>query len=585
MTGATKYTVKQGFTAVNQIIDDLASNETDQGASCIGIEDAAGNFAATTVEDALAEICDDIESMQTVSDTFDEDTATTTGLTWGYKGGLLRTTSTVTAIADGTVSLTDDTTNYIEIGTDGTVYVVASAFTAGRLPIRTVVCASGVQTTSTDMRSFFSITHDAVTVSEPISVSGQALSIINDADATITEIDTGVLADSDTVVPTSKAVFAQMQLQMLKTGSNLAIGSDADGDMYYRASSALARLVKGIDAAAFWGLKNLRIIEPHASDHTKVTINPLNYTIPFMIGEHPHAILAATHVSSVTDLDTGALAAGTDYYVYACTDGTTLSFKVSANSTNPTGFDAAHSRKLGGFHTLCAAVGTISGHTLTGYATSDILPQSIWDLKHRARNLNNAGMVYDTKSQIWVDIYLASGTGASTLSANGGTISDTRNWMDFVDDGGAVGKRLLTDPEFQMIAAGSNEETNIAGSADPVTTGGHVDSASRRMISNIGCEDCVGVMFQWLADSSASYTGTTRYWGNLPGGKGSIYTVFTADPGADVVDNNDFGMDVKLIAGGNWNNEPAAGSRSRNAAYSRWFTSSQMAARFASEPL
>lgn len=32
---------------------------------------------------------------------------------------------------------------------------------------------------------------------------------------------------------------------MLKTGSNLAIGSDADGDMYYRASSILARLAKG----------------------------------------------------------------------------------------------------------------------------------------------------------------------------------------------------------------------------------------------------------------------------------------------------------------------------------------------------
>ena len=32
---------------------------------------------------------------------------------------------------------------------------------------------------------------------------------------------------------------------MLKTGSNLAVGSDADGDMYYRASSILARLAKG----------------------------------------------------------------------------------------------------------------------------------------------------------------------------------------------------------------------------------------------------------------------------------------------------------------------------------------------------
>jgi hypothetical protein len=48
-----------------------------------------------------------------------------------------------------------------------------------------------------------------------------------------------------TIAPSKNAVYDQMQLQMLKTGSNLAIGSDADGDMYYRASGALARLAKG----------------------------------------------------------------------------------------------------------------------------------------------------------------------------------------------------------------------------------------------------------------------------------------------------------------------------------------------------
>ena len=111
-------------------------------------------------------------------------------------------------------------------------------------------------------------------------------------------------------------------------------------------------------------------------------------------------------------------------------------------------------------------------------------------------------MTYDEATNLWVDIYLASGTGDSTASANGATISDTRNWMDFVDDFHAVGKLLLSDTEFQSIAAGSNEETNITGSADPVTTGGHVDTAGRRMISNIGCEDCCGAMYQWLRTSS-----------------------------------------------------------------------------------
>ena len=422
-------------------------------------------------------------------------------------------------------------------------------------------------------------------------------------------------------------------------------------------------IIAGAVLGSFWGCKEQRIIEAHASDKTKVTVNKGGYYIPILIGDNFFLIDTATHVSSVDDIDTGAVAAGKDYYVYACDNSGTLVFKTSLATTFPDGFDANTSRKLGGFHTLCAAVGTIAGHTLTGYATSDILPQSIWDLKHRARNQNNAGMVYDDKARIWVDIYLASGTGASTLSVNGGTISDTRNWMDFVDDGGAVGKRLLTDAEFQMIAAGSPEEVNIWNYTDPVITGGHsayglltIDVApapaewapgatltgvssgktatvvakltgttyvikninvanftdgevitdgtnsrdcgagfptlaayagnpSGRIISNIGCEDCTGVLWQWLADSAAFYRGTSGYFGNLPGGKGSIFTVFSADPGADEVDNSDVGMDVKLFAGGGWDNATNAGSRSRVADISRWNTKVDIAARFASEPL
>ena len=336
---------------------------------------------------------------------------------------------------------------------------------------------------------------------------------------------------------------------------------------------------------SFWGIKNLRLIDVHAGDATRVIVNPSAYNIPILIGEHWHVMTAGVDVDSVDDLDTGALAAGTDYYIYACTDGTTLSFKVSANATNPTGFDAAHCRKIGGFHTLCVAVGAISGHPLTDYAVKDILPASIWDLKHRAKTLVNVGLVYDSKIQRWVYIYLASGTGANTTSVNGGTISDTRNHMDFVDDGLAVGMRLLTDTEFTSIATGSNEETNITGSADPGTTSGHVDTAGRRMISNIGCEDCCGVVWQWLQDQAYIYSSTTGYWGNLPGGKGHVYTNVAADPGAPEMDNSDAGSDTKLIAGGSWTAAAICGSRSRSSEFFRWYTYASFGARFAVEPL
>jgi len=325
-------------------------------------------------------------------------------------------------------------------------------------------------------------------------------------------------------------------------------------------------------------------------------------------------------ISTAADMDTGVISNGKDYYVYACNSAGTLVFKISLASTYPAGFTAATSRKIGGFHTLCVAVGTIAGHTLTGYLANEILPQSVWDLKHRPRS-NPEGMVYSEAISKWVDIYLASGTGTSTASVYNATISDIRNWMDFVDDGGAVKKRLLDDTEFQLIAEGSNQQTNISGSADPVTTGGRSDTAARRMISNIGCEDCAGAMWQWLIDQSNRYDGGSHAhaftgsalpththtenqeaaytqnvqtagtsggtpvgsnasvdpappwaWYVLPGSKGQLYRQGT------------YG-DVKLIAGGGWGDGAGCGSRSRSATSYRWVASASLGGRFLAEPL
>ena len=254
----------------------------------------------------------------------------------------------------------------------------------------------------------------------------------------------------------------------------------------------------------------------------------------------------------------GSSRAGKDFYIYACnSDSPTPTILFSNNSSAPSGYTSANSRLIGGFHCLCVSVGTISGHTLTGYAAGDILPASVWDLKWKPRSAPE-GMVYSAAANIWVDIYLMSGAGTSTLSVNGGTISDNRNWMDFVDDAGAVGKRLLRDREFQLIAAGCNEGTNIAGSGDPVTTGGHTDTAGRRMISNIGCEDCAGIVWQWLDEQSYQYASTTTFgWVDQTGGKGQLYLQGGT-------------ADAKMAAGGDWSDGAHCGSRSRYVADSRW---------------
>lgn len=268
-----------------------------------------------------------------------------------------------------------------------------------------------------------------------------------------------------------------------------------------------------------------------------------------------------------------SLAPGTDYYVYACQQAD-LNAKIlaSLNATYPNGYSASNSRKIGGFHTLCANVGTISSHDLTGYLAGDILPASVWSLNHRPR-CSPEGMVWSEQAQLWVDIYLMSGTGASSASVNGAVITDSRDWMTFVDDLAAVGKRPLRDHEFQIIAAGSNEQTNITGSADPNTTGGHVDTTGRRMISNIGCEDCCGAMWQWLQTPAARLDdGTAGIWVDL-GAKGSFYTFGT----------NGYG-NTQLLAGGGWSDGTYCGSRCRHADYFRWRADAAVGARGCAEP-
>lgn len=248
--------------------------------------------------------------------------------------------------------------------------------------------------------------------------------------------------------------------------------------------------------------------------------------------------------------------AGKDLYIYALGNGELL---LSANATVPTGHTAENSRKVGGFHGLCKDVGVISGHPLSGLLTGQPLPTSLWDIKHRPL-CRPEGMVYSDHLGLWVDVYLQSGTGVGAESAFEGTITDTRDWMDFTDDLAAVSKRMLRDREFQIIAEGSNQETNITGSADPVKTGGHIDTAGRRMISDIGAEDCCGALWQWL-DAGGNESGSG--WTSLAGNKGDFYGTAS----------------VKLLAGGVWDNGASCGSRARHAYAYRWYASSSIGSR------
>ena len=78
--------------------------------------------------------------------------STTTGLTWGYFGGNMLVGGVVTAIANGTLALSNNTTNYIEVNTSGTISSNTSSFTVGATALYSVVTSGGQITTWVDYR-------------------------------------------------------------------------------------------------------------------------------------------------------------------------------------------------------------------------------------------------------------------------------------------------------------------------------------------------------------------------------------------------------------------------------------------------
>jgi len=73
--------------------------------------------------------------------------------------------------------------------------------------------------------------HSAVTVTAPISITGQLIKLVNDAAATITEFDTSALAASDTKIPTNTTVKEYVDL--LKEQSTTFPASPVEGDFHY----------------------------------------------------------------------------------------------------------------------------------------------------------------------------------------------------------------------------------------------------------------------------------------------------------------------------------------------------------------
>ncbi len=259
---------------------------------------------------------------------------------------------------------------------------------------------------------------------------------------------------------------------------------------------------------------------------TQIVIYPTTVKIGDSVYESASTTLNLASSSSwdASTYATAANRAGKDFYIYACqpSSGDVPKFILSANSTVPTGYTATTSRKIGGFHCLCLSVGTISGHTLSGYVTGDILPASVWDLLHRCKG-ENEGMVYDEDNDVWLGIYLLSYSNSKAVSVYGGTVLDGESspkthGLWFTETLAKQKMRLPYLHEYFTALKGCQECVNISGSKDWGTTGGHVYTNNVRCISNIGLEDPTGFMWQWsnnygMAGDSA--WSTTTYDSNV----------------------------------------------------------------------
>lgn len=89
------------------------------------------------------------------------------GLTWGYYGGNYQIGLTSNAIANGTVTLTASTTNYLYADpTTGALSINTTGVPSGKIPLYSIVTGTTTVTSYTDLRSY------QPSATPPVSSSG-----------------------------------------------------------------------------------------------------------------------------------------------------------------------------------------------------------------------------------------------------------------------------------------------------------------------------------------------------------------------------------------------------------------------------
>ena len=247
---------------------------------------------------------------------------------------------------------------------------------------------------------------------------------------------------------------------------------------------------------------------------------------------------------SATGINMPTLTAGTDYFIYAVTNGTVQAVAASGTWPNPVASPPANSRLIGGFH---YAAGSNAAAQAGGNTTAQINEYSFWDLKFRPSAPDPRGMTL-VSGMFWSDIYLlnrdpqtygtsrnaqpiADGESTSTTAivptafgGNGSSRYPIQSWWNTSECLMAFGKRLPKFREFSTLAYGASE--NISRGNDPVTAGlgttnAGSSNADEKFTSKWGVIQASGVQWTW-GDEFGGGTAAAA-WANTNGGRGQVY--------------------------------------------------------------
>jgi hypothetical protein len=287
------------------------------------------------------------------------------------------------------------------------------------------------------------------------------------------------------------------------------------------------------------------------------------------------------------DASFSAVALGDDIYVYGCQQATGyVKLICSKNATAPTGYTAANSRKIGGFHV--GRTRPIAQRFVAAYAPlAGIVPGSVWDLGHRPK-CSPEGM-NEFQPGLWGSIYLLSvisGAWPNVVFGSRYNVSPVRstggyNELDLHRGIHASGMREPSFEEWLMMADGAPQgldATNDTAWSATSNTGPCNTGALQKSVSCANFVDCVGNLWEHLNYHFDIGNGTNAY----------AWDATVVNTGQDSAQARGQVLHVawrSAVAGGSWGEGVHAGARTLDTLESPWGANGNIGARGVSDSL